>query len=78
YWLPAAFSFFIVGLGQLVKGDSEKGIKFLLMFYFALPAVIYFSLMVSGAIFLAVFGISTIFAVIFWAYNIFDALKARA
>ncbi len=77
-YLPAAFSLLIVGLGQLVKGDWEKGIKFILLFYFALPAVIYFSLLVSGALFLAVFGISTIFALIFWAYNIIDAFRASA
>ncbi|MFA4967619.1 MAG: hypothetical protein WC624_05320 [Candidatus Margulisiibacteriota bacterium] len=73
---PALLSFFIVGLGQAVKGDSEKGIKFILLFYFALPAVIYLSLMVSGALFIVVSGVGLIFALIFWIYNMFDAYNA--
>lgn len=77
-WLKvflALASTFVVGLGQILKGDSEKGIKFLLLFYFALPAIFYFSLLISGAIFLLVFGIGLVFAVIFWGYNIIDAYK---
>lgn len=74
-WLPVACSFFLVGLGQLVKGEGEKAVKFMLLFYFALPALLYASLMVSGGIFLVVFGVITVFAIIFWAYNIFDAYQ---
>jgi len=70
---PALLSFFIVGLGQTVKGETEKGVKFMLLFYFALPAVIYFALFISGGIFLIVSGVGIIFAMIFWIYNVIDA-----
>jgi len=74
-WLPVLCSFFLVGLGQLVKGQGEKAVKFMLLFYFALPALLYASLMISGGLFLVVFGVVTVFAIIFWAYNIFDAYQ---
>ena len=72
---PALLSFFIVGLGQTIKGETEKGVKFMLLFYFALPAVVYLALFISGALFLIVSGIGIIFAVIFWIYNIIDAFS---
>jgi len=74
-YLYALLSFLIVGLGQIAKGDAEKGVKFILLFYFALPALIYLSLMISGGVFLLVFGIGIIFAIIFWMYNIIDAYQ---
>ena len=78
YYLYAFLSALIVGLGQMVKGNGEKGLKFLLLFYFPLPVLIYISLLISGAVFLVVFGIGTIFAVIFWLYNVIDAFKEPA
>lgn len=74
---PALLSFFIVGLGQTVKGEAEKGVKFMLLFYFALPTIIYLALFISGALFLLVSGVGIIFAVIFWIYNIIDAYSAN-
>ena len=76
-YLYALLSFLIVGLGQIVKGDMEKGIKFILLFYFALPALIYLSLTISGGLFLVVSGIGIIFGIIFWIYNIIDAYSFR-
>lgn len=75
--LYAILSLFIVGLGQIIKGDAEKGIKFILLFYFVLPAIVYFSLAISGAVFLVVFGVGLIFAILFWIYNILDAYSAN-
>ncbi|MFA4905290.1 MAG: hypothetical protein WC645_02180 [Candidatus Margulisiibacteriota bacterium] len=74
-WFPALFSLLLVGGGQLFKGQGEKAVKFMLLFYFTLPALLYASLMISGGLFLAVFGVATVFAVMFWMYNIFDAYQ---
>jgi hypothetical protein len=68
-------SFLVVGLGQILKGEGEKGLKFILVFYFTLPLLLYLSLSLSGGLFLMVFGVATIFAVIFWIYNIIDAYR---
>jgi hypothetical protein len=71
--LLSLVSFFVVGLGQILKGEGEKGLKFILLFYFAIPGILYFSLAISGGIFLVLFGFGIIFTVLFWLYNIFDA-----
>jgi len=77
-WLYVFFSLLVVGLGQILKGEAEKGLKFMLLFYFALPLLLYFTLAISGALFLVIFGFTTIFAVIFWIYNIWDAYRVGA
>jgi len=65
----------LVGAGQILKGESEKGLKFMLTFYFGLPILLYVNLAFNGGMFLIVFGISAIFAIIFWLYNIWDAAR---
>lgn len=72
---PVLGSLLLVGGGQAVKGRGEKAVKFMLLFYFALPALLYASLMISGGLFVVVFGVVTVFAVIFWLYNIIDAYQ---
>lgn len=67
-------SLLLVGGGQVLKGEWEKGLKILLFFYFFLPATVYLSLSLSGALFLTVLGIAVIAALVIWLYNIFDAL----
>ncbi|MBI5699459.1 hypothetical protein HZC35_04010 [Candidatus Saganbacteria bacterium] len=74
-WLPALVSLLLVGGGQSLKGQGEKAIKFMLLFYFALPALLYASLIISGGLFVVVFGVVVVFAVIFWLYNIIDAYQ---
>lgn len=69
------FSAMLVGSGQILKGETEKGIKMMLTFYFVIPILLYVILSFSGSIFLITFGFSIIFAVIFWVYNIIDATK---
>jgi len=71
----AVLSTLMVGLGQIFKGEGEKAIKFILLIYFFVPAAIYFSLLMSGGLFLMVFGIGTLFTIIFWVYNIVDAYQ---
>ena len=78
YWLEAIASFLVVGLGQIIKGEGKKGLKLLLAFYFVLPALIYVSLLINAFLFLVVFGLSLISAVILWVYSIWDALKHEA
>lgn len=74
HWVAALISFFIVGLGQIVKGEGKKGLLLLLTFYFFLPALIYFTLMINAYLFLFTLGLSIIFGIILWGYNIWDAL----
>jgi hypothetical protein len=71
--LQATCSALIVGLGQIIKGETEKGVAILLTFYFFLPAVVYFSLVINPYLFLSVLGFSTIFGIMLWIYSIGDA-----
>lgn len=70
----ALASFFVVGLGQILKGEGKKGLNLILIFYFALPSAIYLSLMLNAQLFLLIMGISLISGIIIWIYNIWDAL----
>ena len=73
--IPAIFSFFIVGLGQIIKGQSEKGLKFMLLIYFIIPMLLYLFFMIKAELFLLMLGFFTIFYLIFWVYNIMDAYR---
>lgn len=70
-----AFSALFIGSGQILKGETEKGLKFMLTFYFGIPILLYVTLSLSGGLFVIVFGVSIIFAVLFWIYNIWDATR---
>lgn len=72
-WRPALASFFIVGFGQLLKGQGKKGLKLLLVFYFALPSLVYLALIISGWLFILVLALALLSAIILWVYNIWDA-----
>ena len=74
YWLPAIFSALIIGLGQIIKGHSKKGLKWILLFYFLYPAAIYASLAISARLFIAVLGVAVVVYPVFWLYNVADAL----
>ncbi|MBI5701628.1 hypothetical protein HZC34_07315 [Candidatus Saganbacteria bacterium] len=69
------FSALFIGSGQILKGETEKGIKIMLAFYFGVPLILYFTLGISGGLFVIVFGITIIFTVLFWLYNIWDAAR---
>jgi len=73
--IPAFLSFLIVGLGQIIKGESEKGLKLMLLFYFIIPALLYLFFIIKAELFLLMLGFFTIFNVIFWAYNVADAYR---
>jgi len=78
HWVEALFSFFIIGSGQVLKGDGEKGLKLILITYFVIPIAIYLSLAINGLLFLTVMGIAIIFLILLWIYNIWDALTYEA
>ena len=52
HWPEALASLFVVGLGQIVKGEGDKGLKMMLIFYLAMPASLYAALLISGYLFL--------------------------
>ncbi len=70
----ALASFFIVGLGQIVKGEGEKGLKLILLFYFVLPVAVYLALMFNDYLFFSTLGAAIFAGIILWSYNIWDAL----
>ena len=73
FYFPALASIFVVGLGQLIKGEGEKPLLLILAFYFIFPALIYLSLMFNAYLFLLVLGVGIIGGIAIWAYNVFDA-----
>jgi hypothetical protein len=75
YWREALASFFVVGFGQLLKGEGEKALRLILFFYFILPSIVYLSLQINGLLFLLVLALAVISGIGTWAYNVFDALK---
>ncbi|MFH1826698.1 MAG: hypothetical protein ABH823_05360 [bacterium] len=76
FYLEAICSSLIVGLGQIIKGDSRKGLVLILIFYFALPTLVYTSLMINGYVFLWCLTVTIITAIILWLYSIVDGLKS--
>jgi hypothetical protein len=70
----AMCSALVVGLGQIIKGENEKGVVLLLTFYFVLPTAVYLSLIINPYLFLSVLGFSTIFGIMLWVYSIGEAL----
>lgn len=74
HFLAAVCSVFVTGFGQIIKGENEKGVMLLLMFYFIIPVIIYLALLINAFLFPYILGFSMIFAIILWAYNIWDAL----
>ncbi|HVN67884.1 MAG TPA: hypothetical protein VMT55_05880 [Candidatus Sulfotelmatobacter sp.] len=73
HFIEAVFSLFLVGAGQLIKGEGTKGLLFLLGFYFALPAAAYAALLLNPYLFLFVLGLAIIAGIVTWLYNVFDA-----
>ncbi|MCX5750753.1 MAG: hypothetical protein NT099_03670 [Candidatus Saganbacteria bacterium] len=74
YKKEAFLSALVIGLGQITKGESQRGLKLILWFYVAIPALLVISLYLSGILFLAFFIASIFLYPIFWVYSIYDAL----
>lgn len=60
--IPALFSFFIPGLGQLVKGDLLKALG------------IWIAFIITGAV--HIFGIGYLIWLIIWIWQLYDAYNA--
>lgn len=74
HYLEALCSALVVGLGQIIKREGKKGILLLLIFYFALPAIVYVSLLSNGNLPLFALGFSLFSGIILWVYSVADAL----
>ena len=74
HWLEALASLLVVGLGQIVKKEGDKGLKMMLYFYLGLPTMIYVSLMINGYLFLLVLAFALLSGLVLWLYNVWDAL----
>jgi len=77
HFFEGVCSALIIGLGQIIKGQTSKGILLLLAFYFGLPAVLYASLLFSGSIPLYALGFVTFSGIILWIYSVADALLGK-
>jgi TM2 domain-containing membrane protein YozV len=77
YFISAIFSALIIGFGQIIKGDSRRGLVWILLFYFFFPALIYASFLISTYLFVAMLGVAVIVYPLFWLYNVLDALLKR-
>ena len=77
YYLPALLSFFVIGLGQLVKGDSRKALLWFLLFYIFIPGLLYASLMLHAYAFILIACAAVIVYPVFWLYNVLDAFLSR-
>ena len=73
YRTEALASFFVVGLGQILKGEGDKGLKLILIFYFIFPGLTYLSLSLNAHLFILVFSFSLIASLLIWLYNIWEA-----
>jgi hypothetical protein len=74
HWSEALASLLIVGLGQIIKKEGDKGLKMMLYFYLGLPTMIYVSLLINGYLFLLVLFFAFLSGMILWIYNVWDAL----
>ncbi|MDI6731330.1 MAG: hypothetical protein QME05_01950 [Candidatus Margulisbacteria bacterium] len=70
-------SLLIVGLGQIIEGESKKGLQIILLVYLAVPLAVFSSLTISGYLFLMVLGISSLFAISVWGYSVWEALTYK-
>lgn len=77
YWAALA-SIFVVGLGQLLKGEGHKALLLILAFYFTFPALIYLTLMFNAYLFLSTLGLGIIGGIVLWSYNVLDAWSYEA
>jgi hypothetical protein len=78
HWIAALFSVFMVGLGQVIKGEGKKGLILILVFYFVLPALVFLSLAINDYLFLIVLSLVILSEIGLWLYNIGDAFLHAA
>jgi hypothetical protein len=76
HYFEAVCSLFVTGLGQIVKGESKRGLKILLCFYFVLPGAAYAALIINGLLFLIILALAILTGITLWIYSVWDALCA--
>lgn len=74
HYIEGIASFFIVGLGQILHGESSKGLKMILAVYLAVPFAVFSSLAINGYLFLLVLAICSMLAISIWINSIWTAL----
>ena len=74
HYFEALGSVLIVGLGQIIKGKTEKGLALLLTFYVGLPAIIYVSLLINGNFIIYSLSSVVIAGIVLWLYSLTDTL----
>jgi hypothetical protein len=72
--LEAISSALIVGLGQIIKGETKKGILLLLAFYLFLPAVVYSSLLFDSNYPVIALAVAVVLGIGLWGYSVLEAL----
>lgn len=77
HYFAAIISALVVGLGQVVKGESKKGLLMMLVFYLFLPSIFFAALSVNGYLALVILTFAVIAGVILWGYNVGDAFIKR-
>lgn len=75
HWPEALASLLVVGLGQIIKKEGDKGLKLMLFFYLGIPTAIYVALLINGYLFLLALAIALMSGIILWIYNVWDALN---
>jgi len=74
HWPEALASLLVVGLGQIIKKEGDKGLKMMLAFYLGIPTALYTSLLINGYLFLIALALCLLFGIMLWIYNVWDAL----
>lgn len=77
HYLSGLASLLVVGLGQIIQGESKKGLQLILIFYLAIPAAGYASLIINGYLFLLVIGAGSLLGMALWIYSVWEALTYK-
>jgi TM2 domain-containing membrane protein YozV len=70
-------SVFIVGLGQIYLGQSNRGLILCLVFYFGIPLFLWCALNLGFYCFVFSLLFTLIAAPLLWAYNLVDIYKTK-
>ncbi len=77
HWIEGLASLLIGGMGQVLLGESKKGLTIILTIYLAIPFALYSTLAISGFLFLPILGICSALLLGIWLYSIWNALTYR-
>lgn len=78
YVMPAILSFFVAGLGQIVKGNGRRGVRIMIWFYMGMPVLILGAFLLHPLIFLVTLAGAVVLYPLIWLYNISDAYSSQA